>query len=271
MIVSQRRNSIVVQAPPDKMAIIADAIKLLDVQEPGAHSLQAFLGRMQVYRLAQLDPKKLVASLQELGGLDPTTRLEVDEANRAIIAYATPADHFTIRSTVEKLDSSARRVEVIPLRRLAADEVAGTIQYLMAGTGGRSSSQSEYPDYYFGYSYNRRNRTQPPEDAFRVDADVANNRLLVRANDVELEEVVSILTKLGEIPRTAASGGLSRVLDVAPGDDAAEFLKRLERDWKSLSPNPLILPELPPPAPAEDGRPPRTRNRLPRRRTPCRT
>ena len=150
-----------------------------------------------------------------------------------------------------KLDSSARRVEVIPLRRLAADEVAGTIQYLMAGTGDKSSSQPEYPDYYFGYSSSRRNRTQTSEDAFRIDADVANNRLLVRANDVELEEVVSILTKLGEIPRTMTGGSLSRVLNVAPGDDAVEFLKRLERDWKVLSPNPLILPELPPAAPTK--------------------
>ena len=35
MIVNRRRNSILVQAPPDKMAIIADAVKLLDVQERG--------------------------------------------------------------------------------------------------------------------------------------------------------------------------------------------------------------------------------------------
>jgi hypothetical protein len=98
MIVSQRRNSIVVQAPPDKMAIIADAVKLLDVPEPGVHSLQAFLGRMQVYRLAQLDPKKLVTSLQDLGGLDPTTRLEVD--SQPGHHRAPRRDHFTIRSAV---------------------------------------------------------------------------------------------------------------------------------------------------------------------------
>jgi type II secretory pathway component GspD/PulD (secretin) len=260
MIVNRRRNSILVQAPPDKMAIIADSIKLLDVQEQGARSLQAYLGRMQVYRLAQLDPRKLVTSLQELGGLDPTTRLEVDEANRAIIAYASPADHFTIRSTVEKLDSSARHVEVIPLRRLAADEVAGTIQHLMGASADRQSSRSEYMDYMYGYSYNRRNRGQESEDQFRIDADVANNRLLVRANDVELEEVVSILVKLGEIPKMAGNGGMTRVLNITPGENAAEFLQQLERNWKSLAPNPLILPEVQPPAssgdkPAEEAKP----------------
>ena len=273
MIVNRRRNSILVQARPDKMAIIADSIKLLDVQEQGARSLQAYLGRMQVYRLAQLDPRKLVASLQELGGLDPTTRLEVDEANRAIIAYASPADHFTIRSTVEKLDSSARHVEVIPLRRLAADEVAGTIQHLMGGSADRQSSRPEYMDYMYGYSFSRRNRNQESEsaDQFRIDADVANNRLLVRANDVELEEVVSILVKLGEIPKTAGNGGMTRVLNITPGENTAEFLKQLERNWKSLAPNPLILPEVQPPAstgdkPAEEAKPAATA----RRETRCR-
>ncbi len=105
------------------------------------------------------------------------------------------------------------------------------------------------------------------EDAFRIDADVANNRLLVRANDVELEEVVSILTKLGEIPRTAAGGSLSRVLNVAPGDDAVEFLKRLERDWKVTLPEPADPARVAAAAPAKDGAPPpKGRNRLPRRR-----
>jgi type II secretory pathway component GspD/PulD (secretin) len=255
MVVNARRNSIVVQAPPDKLAIITDAIRLLDVPEPGHPSLQAFLGRMQVYRLAQLDPRKLADSLQELGGLDPTTRLEVDEANRAIIAYASPADHFTIRSTVEKLDSSARRVEVIPLRQLAADEVAGTIQYLMSGRGDASSSPRGsygYMDFMYGSPFGRRNRQEESRDEFRVDADVANNRLLVRANDVELEEVVDILVKLGEIPRTAAASGLTRVLDVVPGENAPALLEKLQQDWRALSPHPLILPTLPADPPSAD-------------------
>lgn len=250
MIVNRRRNSVLVQAPPNKMAIIADAIKLLDVQEEGARSLQAYLGRMQVYRLAQLDPQKLVASLEALGGLDPTTRLEVDSANRAIIAYASPADHFTIRSTIEKLDSSARHVEVIPLRRLAADEVAGTIQNLMGATADRQGSRPEYLDYIYGYGSRGRGREQESEDQFRIEADVAHNRLLVRANDVELEEVVSILVKLGEMPRQAGAGGTTRVLNIQPGDKMTEYLQQLERSWKPIAPNPLILPDLPPPAPA---------------------
>ncbi len=243
MMVNTRRNSLIVQAPPDKMAVIAQAVELLDVADPGSGSLQGFLGRMQVYRLSTLDPQKLVQSLQSLGGLDPTTRLEVDQENHAIIAYASVADHHTIRMTIEKLDGSARRVEVIPLRFLAADEVAGTIEYLMAGSGERRSSSRS--DYWDPWSSSRRRGNDNNTDTFRVEADVVNNRLLVRANDVELEEVVSILVKLGEVPRDATTDGMTRVLEIAPGDETQKFLLRLQREFKALAPNELILPEWP--------------------------
>ena len=42
-------------------------------------------------------------------------------------------------------------------------------------------------------------------------------------------------------PRWPGSGGMTRVLNVMPGENTAEFLKQLERSWKSLAPNPLIL------------------------------
>ncbi len=60
---------------------------------------------------------------------------------------------------------------------------------------------------------------------------------------MELEEVISILTKLGEVPPNGRSGGLSRVLDIAPGADTEAFLKRLQQNWKNVAPNPLILPD----------------------------
>ncbi len=256
LMLNKRRNSILVQAPPDKMAIVEDAIHLIDVPSEQPQSLQGFLGRMQTYRLSQLDPQKLATSLQELGCLDPTTRLEVDTENRAIIAFASPADHFTIQSTIEKLDGSARQIEVIQLKKMPADEVAGTIEYLMNGSRENTSSRS-YNDYYSPWGSSRRSSRQETNDSFRVDADIVNNRLLVRANDVELEEVVSILVKLGEIPQPGGSQSLTRVLDVFPGDESDKFLQELEQGWKLLAPNRLVLPprvhqQAPPPEDAKE-------------------
>jgi type II secretory pathway component GspD/PulD (secretin) len=242
LMINARRNSLLVQAPPDKMAVIENAIRLIDVPGNEPQSLQGLLGRMRTYRLSQLDPEKLATTLQELGCLEPTTRLEVDEDNRAIIAYASPADHFTIQSTVEKLDGSARSVEVIPLKRMPADEVAGTIEYLMNGAEKENSSRRSY-DYYSPFGYRSRSSRQESNDSFRVDADIVNNRLLVRANDVELEEVLNILAKLGEVTQPGGSGSLTRVLDITPGEDTDQFLKELEQGWKLLGPNPLVVPK----------------------------
>jgi type II secretory pathway component GspD/PulD (secretin) len=242
LMVNTRRNSLLVQAPPDKMAVIEDAIRLIDVAGNEPQSLQGLLGRMRTYRLSELDPQKLASSLQDLGCLEPTTRLEVDEDNRAIIAYASPADHFTIQSTIEKLDGSARQVEVIPLRKMPAEEVAGTIEYLMNGGEKENSSRRPYDYYPYGYSRSRSSR-QESNDSFRVDADIVNNRLLVRANDVELEEVMNILTKLGEMPQRGGTGALTRVLEIAPGEETEKFLNELEQGWKLLAPNPLVMPQ----------------------------
>ncbi len=82
---------------------------------------------MKVYRLATLDPKQLVASLLDMDALEPSTKLQVDENNQAIIAYASLADQFVIQSVIERLDGTGRKFEVIQLRRLDAESVAGSI------------------------------------------------------------------------------------------------------------------------------------------------
>ncbi len=96
--VNQRNNSILVQAKPDKMAIIAQMIEAMDIP-PDRNSLSPLnMGRMQVYRLTGVDPEPVIKTLKDVGNLDPTTRLEFDRKNNAIIAYAPLADHVTIRA-----------------------------------------------------------------------------------------------------------------------------------------------------------------------------
>ena len=131
LVVNPRKNSILAHAPPDKMAIIEQAIKAIDVPSGRTDSLLINVARMQVYRLHNIDPTPLVKTLLEIGDLSPTARLEIDTKNNAVIAYASLADHVIIRQLVDRLDGSGRKFEVIPLRRLAADYVAGTIDFMM--------------------------------------------------------------------------------------------------------------------------------------------
>ena len=243
LLANERENSILATAPPDKMAIVSQAVKTLDVQSSHEHLLQN-LSRMQVHRLSGIEPQSLVDLLEEVGNLDPTTKLQIDTKNKSIIAYASLADHLTIKMLVEKLDGTGRKFQVIPLRKLGADYVAGTIEFMMAGgekekTQGR---QNPYYGYFDGFSMmGGRSSQTDSSDKFKVDADVENNRLLLWANEIELREIENLLMKLGEIAPPGGNRNTQRYLDNLDADDAEQLLERIRRIWPGISPNELII------------------------------
>ncbi|MFV2068849.1 MAG: secretin N-terminal domain-containing protein, partial [Pirellulales bacterium] len=254
LVVNPRKNSILAKAPPDQMVIIEQAVKAIDVPADRLDSLLLNPTRVQVYRLHAIDPGPLVRTLEEIGGLDPSTRLQVDEKNKAIIAFAPLVDHMIIRQLVDRLDGSGRRFEVIQLRRLASDYVAGTVEFMMVG--GKKEEQSSRYDYY-SYRYGRRDDSEP-KDQFRVDADIESNRLLLWASEIEIEEVMNLLVKLGELPPEGGGQSTIRVLDAISADEAEAFLERLRRAWPSLAPNRLQLPAIQPDEAAEEPPPAKT-------------
>jgi len=235
--VNRRENSILAYAPPDKMAVIEQTILAIDVAQDREGSLLGGVQRMQVYRLAGISPEALVNVLKEMGGLDPTTKLEVDTKSRALIAYAPLVDHVMIRALVEKLDGTARKFEVVQLRTLSAEYVAGSIITLMQGP----EKPAPTPDPWsrrFGAGDTSQNENF---DKFWVEADVDRNRLLLRANEVELAEVKALLVKLGEIPSNDRNNLTRRLVPGSPGEETDEFLQRLQRVWQRVSPNPLEI------------------------------
>ena len=131
LVLNQRENMILAQAAPDQMAVIERAIKEIDVPRGGESGLLQNINRMKIYRLESVDPQTLVDLLQQLGDLDPGTVLKVDKEKKSIMAWATLADHLTITTLVDKLDQSSRQFEVITLKRLDAEYVAGTIRMLL--------------------------------------------------------------------------------------------------------------------------------------------
>jgi len=200
---------------------------------------------VEVHRLATLDPEPFVKTLEDMETLAFNTKLEVDEENNSIIAYASEADHAKIRDLIGKLDGSSREFHVIPLRRLEADYVAGTVAFMMAGK--EDTQQSGYSrtyvyNEYYGGGPSRDGGREKKPDEFRVDADVEYNRLLLWANEIEVEEVMNLLVKLGEIPPEGGDPSTVRVLDVSPGPERDKLLERIQRIWPSLAPNQLLLP-----------------------------
>lgn len=232
LVLNPRENMLLVQAMPDQMAIIEKAIEQIDVPVNSGDSLIQNLSKMKVYRLNTVDPQTLVDLLQELGDLAPGTVLKVDKEKNSIVAFAALADHLTITTLVERLDQSSRNVEVIPLRRLDADYVAGTIRALMG------PEQKKQQDSYNPFGYNRYSSSPPAkqEKEFKVEADIENNRLLVFANTIEMDEIRDLLQKLGEIRDPNADDDGVRVFDMNPSDDPAEIMQRLQQLWQGDNP-----------------------------------
>ena len=234
-----RRNSVIVHAPPNKMAIIAAFVKRVDVPNDEAATLQRLETRMKVHRLASLDPKQLVASVVAMDVLEPTTKLEVDEKNKALIVYGSLSDQLVIQQVIDRLDGSAREMEVIQLRRLRAEDVSNTIKFLF----GDEEKEESQNNRFFYDPWGSRKTDEKKNDAFRVAANTQDNQVLLWANEIEIKEVYKLLEKLGEIPAKGAKRSNVRVIDASRTQETKEYLEKLKEAWSRMSGTPLTIPD----------------------------
>jgi hypothetical protein len=247
--INKAENSILANAPPDKMAIIEQAVKAMDIPRNNSESLLSNLPKLRSYKLTSVDPLAIVKVLEDLGNMDPRTRLEIDTRSRSILAYATPIDHVTIQAIVDKIDGTGRKFEVVQLYVLDAEMIAGSIEFLMRGPDDKNRQRSYNPFYYdFGYFGPMRGQQQPdPTDQLQVEADTERNRLLIRATDSEMKEIRSLLTKLGELPEDDHGRQTVRVVPMSPGD-MQKLIERIRSAWPSVAPNPLRVAPVETPA-----------------------
>lgn len=273
LVMNSRENSILATAPPDKMEIIEQTVRALDVPPESGGQLLRNLDRMRVYRLTTLKPGPLAEILNDVGDLSPGARIRVDKDNNSIVLFGSLADHVTVQALVQKLDGSGRNFEVIPLRRLRAEDVAGSIDFML-GPQEKEEPQRSRWSYYDPYGGNQET-THKEERPFRVDADIENNRLLVWANEIELKEVQGLLAKMGEIPNGQTNPQSTRTLEFASPEEAEQILKQLQRLWPNVAPNELLVPDSAPSSTPQrnteppKAEPPRDASARPRR-TPAR-
>ncbi len=234
MAVNVHNNSILVQAKPDKMAIITQMIEALDIplrpQQPLAGEHEPHAGLPAVGRRSGADRQDLDGSRQSRPD-DAAGGRQEELGDHRLRPAGRPRDDPRL---VDKLTGSERKFEVIRLRRLAADYVAGTIN-VMLGSGPKKEQQRR--PWYYGDSPQEEKKT----GEFRVEADVEHNRLLLWANPVELTEVEGLLAKLGEMP-AGGSGSTMRVIDSGDPKETQELLKRIQTIWPSIAPNALQAP-----------------------------
>ena len=241
IVANTRQNSILIRAPADRVAVAREFLKRIDVPGSGMANLMDVTARVQVFRLASLDPEKLIEIVSEMNVLEPSTRIRTDKDNNAIIVSGSIADRFIINSMIERLDGSGRSFEVMPLRRLDPVEVAESISFLM-GQKEEDDNSSSRRSYYSYYNRGGDEDDDKEQDEFRVAANTRLKQILLWANLQEMEQVRSLLIKLGELPPPGGSGQTIRVLDASATPETLEYLQRLQRQWSRMSPNPLELP-----------------------------
>ena len=253
VIVNETKNSLIVSAPPDKMVRIRQAVQLLDVPAANFRNIDSYVERMRVYRLVTLDPQEVINILEETGGLTHEARLQVDAKAKAVVAHAPPEDHFVIQKLLDRLDGAGRRFEVMPLRRLLADEVAGTVGEMIGKPAKQERRRREWWEDWG--DRNRRNQDEGSGDQFKVSADIENNRLLLWCNDTEYKSVRELLEKLGEIYRPGSNRSKVRQVDIRGIGDVDGLLKQVQDQLRNIAPE--IELELPAPASKTDKTPAR--------------
>ncbi len=239
IVANVRQNSVIIRAPADRVAIAMEFLKRIDVPGETMTSLADIKDRVQVFRLASLDPEKLIEIVSEMNVLEPSTRIRADKTNKALIVSGSIADRFIIDSLIKRLDGSGRSFEVLPLRRLDPVEVAESISFLMGQE--QEDDKKSQRRYYYSY-YDRNNEEDKNEDKFRVAANSRNRQVLLWANEQEMEEVRSLLIKLGELPPPGGNRKTVRIIDASATPETYEYLQRLKEQWSRVSPNPLELP-----------------------------
>jgi type II secretory pathway component GspD/PulD (secretin) len=242
IVADTRQNSVFIRAPVDRIAIATEFIHRIDVPGQGLSSLSDIETRVQVFRLASIDPEKLIEIIGEMNVLEPATRLRADKTNNALIVSGSAADRYIIDRMIKRLDGSGREFEVLQLRRLDAGEVAESISFLM-GKEKDDENQSGSRRYsYYGYGYGRGDEEDKNKDEFRVAANSRFRQVLLWANESEMEQVRNLLIKLGELPPPGGSTRTVRRIDASSGPETFEYLLRLKQQWEQLSDAPLELP-----------------------------
>lgn len=249
----ERDNAVLVSGPPNKMALVENAIDILDQPPVGPSSALDSIAETEVFRLAKLNPETFETMLREMGGLSPYTKLQIDKTRRIVIVTGPKTDRMIVQLMIEKLDGSSRSFHVIALRKHQSDYVAGSIRFMMGIEEDDSNSSRRG---FFFYPYGGRDEEQDPSDKFKVDADVEYNRLLLWCNNIELEQVKNLLIELGELPMPGGNQNRRRVYELDSLEDALNLIERLQKAWPARGRNPLdvITPPVAP-KPEDDSLP----------------
>ena len=226
IVVNEKDNSIVVNAPPDKLEMVRQTIETLDKPLPPSDSSWQTVSRVKVHPVNGFDPQaitELLLSLQERGNLAKDARIQHEAAYNRIIAFASPEDQLTIAQLIESYRAEKRSASVIPLSTVKPQYAVKAVQLIL--------KNPERPSETPGVA---------SDGKFQIEADPDNNRLLVWATSDELQEVREFLISLGETFEQTDSQSQMHVLNVG-ASDVGQVTERLQKIWEDVSDAPLVI------------------------------
>jgi len=241
---NSQRNSIMVNAPNAELKVIQRTVEMLDV--PSNHASASDIaenpGRRlpKSYKLESIDPRTLLTTLEEIGDLSPLAELRADNKADILFARATQRDHEKITQMIEELDGAEQETRVFDLRKHPADAVAGTLRGLFAEKK-EDDSNSRRNRYYGFYGYGRNDEEEEKPTDLKIDADVGNNRLIVRGSPEQLDQVEDFLVKIGEPRQGAANADRLRMVDSIDPAATAKLIEQLRRTWPTIGENELVI------------------------------
>ncbi|MCA9151399.1 MAG: hypothetical protein KDA92_18935, partial [Planctomycetales bacterium] len=200
----------------DRIAQVTEIVRLIDVPSSslGAGAL-ANTPQLEVYPTNGLDATSALAVLQTLF-TDQTVRLATDTKTGNLIALALPAQHATIKATLDQMRAGAQIVEVIRLNTVDPQLAVLSINRLF-GTAEETGGS-------------------PP----KVDADITTRQLLVRGTQSQIEQIRDLLAKMGD---DGSGGSLvdsdRRNVRMIPlsGAAAESVLSQIQQIWPTVREN----------------------------------
>jgi type II secretory pathway component GspD/PulD (secretin) len=196
-------------------ARLEEVLRLIDVPEAAAGIDGA--PQLEVYSLTQADPDSVEEALENLLGDDPTVHISADDENGFIVAIARPSQQATIRATIDQMQRDSRSVDVITLSNVDPQSAVLAINKLFGGTG-----------------------DEPDPRAPLVDADISTRSLMVRGTTSQVEQIRSLLRKMGENDQDedvlAANRKRVRLLNLT-GPQARSAIAQIQKIWPSVGAN----------------------------------
>ncbi|MGC3967649.1 MAG: secretin N-terminal domain-containing protein [Pirellulales bacterium] len=210
-------GKLLVGGKPERVNQVDEIMRAVDVPAP-AGSGAVETPQLEVYDVGVADSTSVLAVLQTLMANFADVRLTTDPVTGKLVALARPAQHSTIRATIDQMQREARQVEVIRLQFVDPAAAVTAISKLFGTESGATAA-----------------------GAPKVEADTLTRQLLVRGSTGQIEQIKALLSKMGENvsddpTATQTDSTNVRMLPLSPRT-VRQALEQLESIWPTMRSN----------------------------------